>query len=329
MVTFISILLIGFLGFSGCSSSDAESSPAYNVQAIGMVNGSELSVNAYVMDQEERLSSDAMITINGGPMNIGFFSAQDLNNEGEDSLTDNNPTVQGVPSGDFQPFYFLDSFDLNEVDTVNFVATGRTGTTLLTSSNVVPERITLLEPSTDATFLTGEEVYIKWEGGDPYGCFEVSYSWGSEYESDSSGWLQDTYDYTIGTDVINEPGLLFIFVRARSCADTQEEGGAIPGTSNVVYEAVVSTVTPIDDRAALSGNTDTRQLHKCLEAADGQEATCRNECRKKGGRERSVCMGRCKDKEEMNKFACGRRYCDRPESDCRNAWTQCGLDPCG
>ena len=125
MKTFIGILFIGLLGFSGCSSSDAETSPAYNVQAIGSINGSELSVYAYVMDQEERLSSDAMITINGGPMNIGFFSAEDLNNEGEDSLTDNNPTVQGVPSGEFQPFYFLDSFDLNEVDTVNFVASVR------------------------------------------------------------------------------------------------------------------------------------------------------------------------------------------------------------
>lgn len=162
----IGILLIGLLGFSGCSSSDAESSPAYNVQAIGMINGSELSVSAYVMDQEERPSSDVMITINGKPMNIGFFSAEDLNIDVEDSLTDNNPNVQGVASWDFQPFYFLDSFDLNEVDTMNFVARGRNGSTLLTSSNVVPEeKLTLIEPSSDATFLTGQEVHMKWEGG--------------------------------------------------------------------------------------------------------------------------------------------------------------------
>ena len=317
MVAFISILLIGFLGFSGCSSSDAESNPAYNVQAIGTVNGSELSVSAYVMDQEEKLSSDAMITINGEPMNIGFFSAEDLNIDGEDSLTDNNPTVQGVPSGEFQPFYFLDSFDLNEVDTVNFVARGRNGTTLLTSSNVVPKKLTLLEPSTDATFLTGEEVYIKWEGGDPYGCFEVSYSWGSEYESDSSGWLQDTYDYTIGTDVINEPGPLFIFVRARSCADSPEDDGGIWGTSNVVYEVVAATVMPIDDRDALSGNTDTRELDRCLEAASRQNYSCRVECRKKGGARGYICAVRCNAEKDIRKAACKDRYCGLKHAACR------------
>ncbi len=113
----ISILMLGLLGFSGCSSSDAESSPAYTVQAVGMVNGLELSVSAYIMDHEEKLSSDAMITINGEPMNIGFFSAEDLNIDGEESLTDHNsnPTAQGVPSGDFLPYYFLDSFDLNQI----------------------------------------------------------------------------------------------------------------------------------------------------------------------------------------------------------------------
>ena len=315
MVAFISILLIGFLGFSGCSSSDAESNPAYNVQAIGTVNGSELSVSAYVMDQEEKLSSDAMITINGEPMNIGFFSAEDLNIDGEDSLTDNNPTVQGVPSGEFQPFYFLDSFDLNEVDTMNFVARGRNGTTLLTSSNVVPKKLTLLEPSTDATFLTGEEVYIKWEGADPYNCFEVSYSWGSEYESYSSGWLQDTYDYTIGPAVINEPGLLFIFVRARSCADTQEEDGAIPGTSNVVYEAVASTVMPIDDSQSLSGYASGREYQECTDAEARRHEMCLKTCAAGSSWADPRCKARCMGYHYRSLDACGSRFCD-PEA-CR------------
>ena len=278
MKTFIGVLLIGLLGFSGCSSSDAESSPAYNVQAIGMINGSELSVSAYVMDQEGKLSSDAMITINGEPMNIGFFSAEDLNIDGEDSLTDNNPTVQGVPSGDFQPFYFLDSFDLNEVDTVNFVARGRNGTTLLTSSNVVPEKLTLIEPSTDATFLTGEEVYIKWEGADPYNCFEVSYSWGSEYESYSSGWLQDTYDYTIGPAVINEPGLLFIFVRARSCSDIHSDIEYERSNGHVVYEVIEATVQTIDGSELSAGIGRGTAYDKCVLPSNRLLETCSNRC---------------------------------------------------
>ena len=278
MKTFIGILFIGLLGFSGCSSSDAETSSAYNVQAIGSINGSELSVYANVMDQEERLSSDAMITINGEPMNIGFFLAEDLNNEGEDSLTDNNPTVQGVPSGEFQPFYFLDSFDLNEVSTVNFVARGRNGATLLTSSNVVPEKLTLIEPSPDATFHTGQEVYIKWQGADPYECFEVSYSWGSEDEYYSTGWLQDTYDYTIGTGVINEPGPLFIFVRARSCAETQEEEGGELGTSSVTYEVIAATVQTVEDGALLTADRKGTEYDKCDAAAYEGHSQCMRRC---------------------------------------------------
>jgi len=274
----LGILLIGLLGFSGCSSSDAETSPAYNVQAIGSINGSELSVYAYVMDQEERLSSDAMITINGGPMNIGFFSAQDLNNEGEDRPSETKPTVQGVPSGEFQPFYFLDSFDLNEVDTVHFVAGGRNGSALLTSSNVVPKKLSLIEPTPDVAFYPGQEVHIKWQGADPYNCFEVSYSWGSEYESYSSGWLQDTYDYTIGPAVINEPGLLFIFVRARSCSDIHTDIGDTPSKGHVVYEVIAATVQTAADSELLTGNGQGTEYDNCANTARRASEKCTKSC---------------------------------------------------
>ena len=310
MKTFIGILLIGLLGFSGCSSSDAETSPAYNVQAIGSINGSELSVYAYVMDQEEKLSSDAMITINGEPMNIGFFSAEDLNIDGEDSLTDNNPTVQGVPSGDFQPFYFLDSFDLNEVDTVNFVARGRNGTTLLTSSNVVPEKLTLIEPLHDATFHTGQEVYIKWQGAYPYECFEVSYSWGSGYESYSTGWLQDTYDYTIGTGVIKEPGPLFIFVRARSCAETHEIGGGESAASFVTYQVIDSTVQAVEDGALLSSYRSVpHKYHECMRAASSNARLCDARCPPPPTYGRDPCGFRCKEQDRLARRACFHTYC--------------------
>jgi hypothetical protein len=305
MKTFIGILLVGLLGFSGCSSSDAESSPAYNVQAIGMVKGSELSVSAHVIDQEEQLSSDAMITINGEPMNIGFFVAEDLNIDQDDSLPDdNNPTAQEVPSGDFQPFYFLDSFDLNEVDTVNFVARGRNGTTLLTSSNVVPEKLTLIEPSSEATFHTGQEVYIKWQGADPYECFEVSYSWGSEDESYSTGWLQDTYDYTIGTGVINEAGPLFIFVRARSCAETQEDDGGEVGTSYVVYEVIAATVRTVDDRA-LQSHAGGHDFYSCRDRARRVHPKCMTRCG-----ESPSCDNRCRFEAQAALDACKQAYCN-------------------
>jgi len=104
----ISILLLGLLGFSGCSSSGAEDTSAFNARAVGWVYENSLSVSAYVMDQEENLSYDAMLTINGDPMNIGFYAA-------EEAL-----------SGEYFPYYFLDSIEVNEGDDVNFIAKGRT-----------------------------------------------------------------------------------------------------------------------------------------------------------------------------------------------------------
>ena len=220
----IGILLIGLLGFSGCSSSDAESSPAYNVQAFGLVDGSGLSVSAYVMDQEENLSSDAMLTINDEPMNIGFFAAEDLNMDQEDSLPDAiNHTVRGVPSGDYQHFYFLDSVALNEGDTANFVARGRNGSTLYSSSVVVPGKITLIEPPPDATFLPGQEVYIKWEGAEPSTCFVVVYVGGEAGDVIySSELLVDQREYTIPAGVLEE-GDVFISVTGFPCLEQHDD----------------------------------------------------------------------------------------------------------
>ena len=315
MKTFIGILFIGLLGFSGCSSSDAESNPAYNVQAIGMINGSELSVSAYVMDQEEKLSSDAMITINGEPMNIGFFSAEDLNIDGEDSLTDNNPTVQGVPSGDFQPFYFLDSSDLNEVDTVNFVARGRNGTTLLTSSNVVPEKLTLIEPSADATFFTGQEVYIKWEGGDPNTCFEVSYVGGSEAVSYSTGWIEDMYEYTITAGIIDS-GPLFISVYARMCSDINDDEVKPTESGRAVLELYAGGVWTVDQN--LVAGAGPRQvestLTQCNRRASSAYSACVKECRQqnegKHSKEVDICrQTRCLPTAVKRLKECKEKYC--------------------
>ena len=181
--------------------------------------------------------------------------------------------VAGAKSEPYSVLQHLKSFIYGRT-----LARGRNGTTLLTSSNVVPEKLTLIEPSPDATFHTGQEVYIKWQGADPYECFEVSYSWGSEDESYSTGWLQDTYDYTIGTGVINEAGPLFIFVRARSCAETQEDDGGGVGTSYAVYEVIAATVQTVGDGALLSGNGKGTEYRACLEAARAGLRTCIAKC---------------------------------------------------
>jgi len=315
MKTFIGILLVGLLGFSGCSSSDAESIPAYNVQAIGMVNGSELSVSAIVMDQEEQLSYDAMITINGEPMNIGFFAAEDLLIVQNDSVHDaNNRTVDAVPNRDFQPYYFLDSFDLNEVDTVNFLATGKQGTTLFTCSNKVPEKLTLIEPSSDATFLTGQEVYIRWEGGEPNTCFQVLYYGGSDDVIHTTGWLDDTLDYTIPAGVI-EPGPLFIDVTARRCSETTHSFN--PESGECILEVTEGDVWWVDNVVETSAEMVKLRMAgskygRCAAGAQTKWRHCRSGCPTYQADSTGYvkCAGRCNDMLRYVNQRCRERFCN-------------------
>jgi len=201
----ISVLLLGLLGFSGCSSSEAEDISEYNVQTVGWVHGNGLSVTAYVMDQEENLSPDAMLTIDDDPMNIGFFAAEDLNIDQNDSLSDGmDQTVTGVPSGDYQPYYFLNLLDVNERDSVNFVAKGSDGRTLYSSPAVVPEKITIIEPTGDDTLPASESVVVRWEGGAPCSQFRVSYYRGSDAEMFSSGTLQGSTEFIMPPHWIDE-----------------------------------------------------------------------------------------------------------------------------
>lgn len=183
----ISVLLVGLLGFLGCSNSDAGPS-AVTVQALGVVAEDGLYVTAIVMDQEGNLRSDVMITINDEPMNIGFFATEDLG-----MATDR----KGVQCGDYQPSYFLNTLDVSEGDTVDLVAKGSQCVTLYTSTVVVPEKITIIEPLGDELSVAGEPVVVRWEGGAPCSHFTVMYYRGSDAEMFSSGAIQGGTEYVM------------------------------------------------------------------------------------------------------------------------------------
>jgi hypothetical protein len=254
MKTFIGILLIGLLGFSGCSSSDAESNPAYNVQAIGMVNGSELSVSAYVMDQEGNFRSDAMLTINDEPMNIGFFATEDM---GMDTAE------KGVQCGDYQPSYFLDLLDANKGDTVEFVAKGSQCVTLYTSSLVVPEKITIIEPSGDEPLPAGEPVVVRWEGGAPCSQFQVIYYRGSDAEMFSSEMIQGSTEFIMPAHWIDE-GWGVIFVDGCFSVDKEDrkekESGVEIGVEATLYNEVVDGIKRRGATNRLESDCRTRCL---------------------------------------------------------------------
>ncbi len=313
----ISILLVGLLGFLGCSGSDAGTS-AYTVQAFGLVDGSGLSVSAYVMDQEENLSPDAMLTINDEPLNIGFFAAEDLKMDQDDNLPDAiDQTVKGVASGVYQPFYFLDFLDLNERDTVDFVARGRDGSTLYSSSAVVPEKVTLIEPSPDATFLPGQEVYIKWEGGEPSTCFQVIYLGGNGEDAHYSDTIRDQNEYTLPSGVIHQ-GAVIIYVSGFACPEHYDDARD-RNTSRFDFNFLEIGVwwaqpqTPTRERVDLK--TAREKFNECIRTCQNSTSGCLTArgCVRYTPTYRFMCIvmnrHRCLNRAMKCQQACHAEYC--------------------
>jgi len=104
---------------------------------------------------------------------------------------------------------------------VNFIAKGRNSSTLYSSSAVVPEKVTLIEPSPDATFLPGQAVYIKWEGGEPSTCFQVLYVGDDGDIIYSSHILEQQSEHTIPAGVI-QSGAVTIILSGFDCQGHRE-----------------------------------------------------------------------------------------------------------
>ena len=306
MKKIISILLFGLLGFLGCSGSDAgtETSPV-TVQAFVFADEDDVSALAFVMDQEENLLSEAMLTINDEPMNIGFLAAEDLKMDQEENLLSDaiDQTVKGVPSGDYQPFYFLDFLDLSEGDTVNFVAKGWHGSTLYSSTAVVPEKITLIEPQPDATFPPGEAVDIVWEGGEPSTLFQVVYAGGDGAVRYSSDVPQGQTAWTIPGSYIEE-GEIFIFV--------------------IGWHGLADPASPTTIIMATMGYWST-QLNRSTLANRNPDPPCSCSARCRAGR--GTCFGSCNDRYP-NPYLDARKRC---WSGCIMSWGMCNrrCPPCG
>jgi hypothetical protein len=139
-----------------------------------------------------------MLTINGDPMNIGFYAAEDQ------------------MSGGYYHYYFLDSIDVNEGDDVKFIAKARIGNTLYSSSVVVPAKINISEPPPDATIHPGDEIYVMWEGGDPCTFFQVFYFEGEFGELHEAEVAPGSKNAVIATSATDHGNIFIIVVGARN-----------------------------------------------------------------------------------------------------------------
>jgi len=163
MKKIVAIVLASLLAFLGCSDSDDEtSSPSYIVQATVSVEDDGPVAYALVMDGDKNLLSTLNLTINGDPMNIEYFGGAN----GESTESDYE-----------SPYYTMDLSDLKGGDMVVFEARDQFGAIIYAPEPaVIPMAIELLEPEEGQELMAGDEVIIRWTGGEGAEVFSAAYA---------------------------------------------------------------------------------------------------------------------------------------------------------
>jgi len=117
---------------------------------------------ALVQDPAGNFVSDAILTINDRPMEVGFFQ---------------EVSADGGESQNAFPYYFLDLSDLEGGDSVTFMAKNAGGAVLyVPSPAVIPMGLELIEPTAGQAISAGEEVVIRWSGGEGATIFGANYA---------------------------------------------------------------------------------------------------------------------------------------------------------
>jgi len=162
MKKIVAIVLASLLAFLGCSDSDDEtSSPSYIVQATVSVEEDGPAAYALVMDGDENLIDTLNLTINGEPMSIEYDDANEESTE----------------TGDRSPYYIMDLPDLKGGDMVVFEARDQFGAIIYAPEPaVIPMAIELLEPEEGQEVMAGDEVIIRWTGGEGAEVFSAAYA---------------------------------------------------------------------------------------------------------------------------------------------------------
>ena len=163
-IFFCFLLFASIMCVPACSSDNDNTGvqPNYIVQATISVEDDGPVAFALVMDGDENLIDTLNLTINGNPMTIEY-------------LTD----ADGVSAetGDGSPYYTMDLSDLKGGDMVVFEARDQFGAIIYAPEPaVIPMAIELLEPEEGQEILAGDELLIRWTGGDGAEVFSVAYA---------------------------------------------------------------------------------------------------------------------------------------------------------
>jgi len=162
---FFLFLVVGSItSMAACSDDDGKSEviPNYIVQASVSVQDDELVAFALVMDRDKNLVSTLDLSINGVPMAVEYF--EDADGEGSDS-------------GGVFPYYILELTEPGTEDKVVFQAVHTSGEIIYAPEPaIIPTAIEILEPQEGQEIMAGDEVFIRWTGGEGAELFLAGYA---------------------------------------------------------------------------------------------------------------------------------------------------------
>jgi len=174
---FTALLAVSIMCMPACSSDsdNAAVQPNYTVQATVSVEEDGPVASALVMDGDKNLLDTLDLTINGDPMIIEYLGGDE---------------EESTEAGDGSPIYTMDLPDLKGGDMVVFEARDQFGVIIYAPEPaVIPMAIELIEPTEGQELVAGDEVIIRWTGGEAEG---VTFGAGYESLDGESSYFKDT-----------------------------------------------------------------------------------------------------------------------------------------
>jgi len=142
------LFTLSTMSLPACSDNDNNTPPQRVVQAMVYFEDEGPAATAWVQDGDQNFVSDAILSINNRPFEVTLFGDEASD---EDSL----------------PIYYLELHDLKGGDSLTLVAKRPDGTVIYAPPSAqIPMPLELVEPEPDQTIVPGEEVVVRWAGGD-------------------------------------------------------------------------------------------------------------------------------------------------------------------
>ena len=142
------LFTLSIMSLPACSDNDNNTVPQRVVQATVYFDDEGPAATAWVQDEDQNFIPDAILSINDRPFEVTFLG---------DEASDEN----GIP------IYYIELYDLKGGDSLTFVAKRPDGTVIYAPPSAqIPMSLELVEPEPDQTIVPGEEVIVRWAGGE-------------------------------------------------------------------------------------------------------------------------------------------------------------------